>query len=331
MIFSLKKEPDAFEPESEAPISRAIQQLLEGVALHSVEFDAAPVAEFRNAIREIAERFRVVTDYKDYPVLAGEANKKIHNYHSLVERFVRDLLVEKQLALELLTKSLLRVCHSSEKTAETLRRIEKDLGQASQVENVRDLRGKLNDCLGTLCLEAELQEAQFKELKQRVSESSSSLEPIDQVTGLSNLKSAEFRIRELAEAGRQGFVLVFFLKNIDVVNRRFGYEAGDEVLRKFAKYLKSQFRSTERLFRWRGPCFVAIAERFGSLDTIQAEAYKMGIRGPEAEVEGNGKSMLIRMTAATAAFAIPKGGAAFEISARIDQFAAEQFKASPVA
>ena len=110
---------------------------------------------------------------------------------------------------------------------------------------------------------------------------------------------------------------------------RLGFTAGDEVLRKFAHYLKSNFRATEQIFRWRGPCFVVVAERVVSLDAVQAEAQKLGMRGPDVDVEGNAKSMLIRLTAATTVFAIPNGSEVAELPAKIDQFAAGQFKVSP--
>jgi diguanylate cyclase (GGDEF)-like protein len=328
MIFS-NKTFDRQAEELTSSLLRVVQQLLQGCSLHSVEFDSDVHAEFRSSIRQIADRFDELPDYKELLILAGEANKTIQTYNHQVEKFIRDLAVEKQLAVELLAKSLLKVCRSSDKTALTLRQIERDLSKASQLQDMRDLRAKLAECVGTLCLEAEAQEAQYRELKERLAEPTNALEPLDQITGLNTMKRAEARLQEVAVGGYQGFVLVFFLKNVDVVNRRFGFSAGDQVLLKFANYLKNSFRASEQIFRWRGPCFVVLAERFVTLDAVKAEAHKVGIRGPEAEVEGNAKSMLIRLTAATTSFQIPKGSAVAELPSKIDQFASEQFKASP--
>lgn len=306
-----------------------MQQLLEAYALHSVEFDADEHRAFRSSIRDLADRFQRATDHRDFLILAGETNKTIQSYNQIVERFIRELSREKQLAVELLAQSLLRVCHSSGKAGESLRRIEKELGMASQLSNMRELRTKLAECVGTLCLEAEVQEAQYQELKERVSESSKVLEARDQVTGLSSSKTAESRIAELGTGGRQGYAVVFYLKNVEVVNRRFGFEAGDKVLRRFAAYLGTNLQGKDQLFRWRGPCFALLSDRVTSFKELEVTAYKMGVRGPEVEVEGEGKSMLIRLTAATTVFLIPKGDAAFGLAAKIDQFAAEQFKMAP--
>jgi GGDEF domain-containing protein len=143
------------------------------------------------------------------------------------------------------------------------------------------------------------------------------------------LKQGEALISEIASSGRQGFVVAFFLKNVDVVNRRFGFAAGDVVLKTFAAYLGRNLVAADRLFRWRGPCFVVIGERPSSLEMLKAEAERVGCRGPEQEVEGQGRSILFRLTAATAVFPIVANRDNSGLPSRIDQFAAQQFKEGP--
>ncbi len=331
MIFSLKKSPDLEMSEPASSLFRVIQQLLEAYALHCVEFDQNEKAGFRMEIRSIANRFEKVDDYRDLLILAGETNKTVQAYNQLVEKFIRELSVEKQAAVEVLAQSLLRICNSSDKAAQNLRTIERELAKASKLEDMRELRAKLTECVAVLCQEAEAQEAQFQELKDRIASSSALLEPLDTITGLPTLKSAEAKMIELSSSGQTGYVMALFLKNVDVVNRRFGYSAGDEVLRCFASYVGKRVQGKDQLFRWRGPCFVVIGNRATSLESIQAEAYNLGVRGPEMEVEHANKSMLLRLTAATTAFLIPKapGRGVADLSKKIDQFAAEQFKLAP--
>ena len=69
------------------------------------------------------------------------------------------------MAVEMLAKSLLRVCHSSEKSASALRHVERDLAKASQLQDIRELRLKMADCIQVVCNEAEAQETQFQEMK----------------------------------------------------------------------------------------------------------------------------------------------------------------------
>ncbi len=329
MIFSPKKGADAPDDEPASSLFRVVQYLLEACALHSVEFDTDEHVAFQTAIRDLAGRFDKVQGHKDLLILAGETNRIIQTYNQRAEKFIHDLSTEKQLSIGLLTQALIRVCHSSEKTSQNLRQIERDLAKTSQLQDMRQLRAKLSECLATLCQEADNQEAQFTELKAQIAASSRLLEQRDQVTGLNGLKAAEQRVKEIAAGGSQGFVAAFFLKNVDQVNRRFGFSAGDKVLNNFGKYLGKDLRGNDQLFRWRGPCFVVVTDRFASLDEVKSEAYSIGARGPEIDVEGGGRSMLIRMLAATAVFPIPKGANTADLSAKIDQFASEQFKLLP--
>jgi diguanylate cyclase (GGDEF)-like protein len=327
-MFSLKKAPNIQHADATNSLFRILQLLLETCALHSVEFDIEERTAFQRALRDIGERLICVQDHQGLLILTGEANQTIQAYNRLIERFIRDVSNEKQLAVELLSQGLLRVCNASERSAQTLRQLERELARASQLQDMRELRTKLADCVATLCLEAEFQEAQHRELRERVSESGSLMEVRDQITGLGTLKSAESRIKEITAASHQGYVSAFFLKHLDVVNRRFGFSAGDEVIKRFATYLEKNLQGSDQLFRWRGPCFVVVADRYTSLEAVQADANKISLRGPEMEVESDGNTMLILLTAATTAFAIPRGQprGVSELSTRIDEFAADQFK-----
>ncbi len=322
---------DGHDSEPASSLFRVLQQLLEACALHAVEFDAEEHAAFRNSMRDIAERFEKVGDYKDLLILAGETNKTIQAYNHLVERFIRQTALENHMVIELLAQSLLRVSNSSDNLAQSVRQIERDLAKTTELHEMRRLRHKLTECAGKLCLEAEAREAQYRDFKDSISVPSTQMERRDEVTGLNMLKSAESRMKEVAAGTNHGHVTAFFLKNVDVVNRRLGFSAGDDVLRQFAVYLGHNAKSKDQLFRWRGPCFVLVTERFASIDEIQADALRLGIRGPEVEVESAGKSMLIRLTAATAVFAIPKGEAIADVSGKIDEFASMQFNLSPPA
>jgi GGDEF domain-containing protein len=324
LTFSLKKTADGLA--SAGTLHRVVQQILEGYALHSVEFDTVEHGAFRLEIREIAGRFdRCQTD-EELLILTGEANKTIRNYNHLAEKFIQELSAEKQQTVKLLTQALLRVCRASEKSAQPIRQVESELALASQLQKLRDLRAKLAECVSALCLEADVQEARFLELQEQMAQSSALLASRDQVTGLRTTGNANQRIRELSSSGSQGYVMAFFLKNLDVINRRFGFAAGDDILRRFSAYLTKNLHEGDQLFRWRGPCFVMVTDRSEPLEAIESEAKQLGLRGPEQEVENNGKSMLIRLTAATAAFAIPKGRENSELPSKIDQFAAEQYK-----
>lgn len=325
-MFLVKKTSEPQPDGLESSLFRMLHLLLEVCASSAVEFNSDEHARFRLSMHSIARRLEEVSDHQEVLILAGEANKTIQSYNQLVERFIHELSHEKQQAVQLLTQSLVHVCRANDKSTQNLRQIERSLAAASQLEDMREIRIKMSECVAALCLEADVQDAQYRELKDRIAISGHQLEMRDHVTGLGTLKSAEARMKELSAEGIHGFASTYFLRNLEVVNRRFGFGAGDEALRNFASFLKRHLQGGDQLFRWRGPCFVVVIDRLSTLEEIQSEARKLGLRGHEHEVEGQGKCMLIKMTAATTVFPIQKGRDTSEISAKIDEFASEQFK-----
>ena len=166
----------------------------------------------------------------------------------------------------MLSHSLLQVSHATKRSAQILRQVEEELGKASQLKDMRELRTKLGDCLTALCAEAEVQEARHVELRDRLAvETDKTASQQDPLTGLGTLKIAEARMQEISGPCQQGFVIAFFLKNLEFINRRSGFPTGDDTLRRFAEYLRKNFKGSDLLFRWRGPCFVAVADGYGSL------------------------------------------------------------------
>jgi GGDEF domain-containing protein len=325
VFFSGAKTPRAESEETFGLLARIVGLVLEGCALHAVEFDAEAHSAFRSALRSIARRFERGAGTEDFLLLAGETNHTLQLYGKSVEKHLGLITAEKHRAIGLLTESLLRVCHGSQESAQAVRAIELDLRKASQLEDMRLLRAKLAEAIETLCEEGNKQADRVKDLMERLSGSSAALGSRDTVTGLPTLQHAEARIQEVASSGQQGFVLAFFLKNVEVVNKRFGFAAGDAVLKRFTEYLGKNYVGLDQLFRWRGPCFLVVSQRAGTLETFKAEADRMASRGPGEEVEGNGKSMLFRLTAATAIFPITKEQNNSDFAGKIDRFAAEQF------
>jgi GGDEF domain-containing protein len=326
-MFSQKKRSDNEQEELASSLSRMVQVLLQACALHAVDFDSQEHADYRSSIRELESRFEQASDSQALLILAGEAKTVIQAYNQSMEKFIRSLSIEKQQAISLLSDSLVRICHSSEKS-QSLRRLEATLAKASDLDQMRVIRGEMKECLESLCHEAAARDAQFLELKERSLQPAAQLAPPDPVTGLSIIGHAQARISELIESGQPGVVITFFLKNVDVVNRRFGFSSGDEVLRKFGSYLTENFKGREEVFRWRGPCFVVVGPNFRSLEAVKSDASTLALRAPELELEHDGKSMLFRLTAATAAYPTSKSQDVSGLSAAIDQFAAAQYKAT---
>jgi diguanylate cyclase (GGDEF)-like protein len=84
----------------------------------------------------------------------------------------------------------------------------------------------------------------------------------DQLTGLSNRKTAEDYLRHIMASakrtGKQAAVLFLDLDHFKDINDSLGHGAGDELLKLVANRLSAQIRAEDLLARWGGDEFIAI-------------------------------------------------------------------------
>jgi GGDEF domain-containing protein len=323
-MLSFKKYLEQEREDVTSWLARIVILLLEASALHAVEHDPEEHAEFRRQIRETIEKFEQTTANREALIIAGEAVKTWQIYNRSVERFIRNLSAEKQGIIGSMTESLLKLAHTSELSGQSLRSVEKELAKACQLQDVRILRSRLQDCLAAICQEAARQEERARELKATGNRPAPA--PHDPVTGLPGLQQAEARIQEIVNANRAGFVLVLCVRNLDSVNRRVGFAAGDQILQLIGNSVGRALTGADQLFRWRGPCFVAVMERSGGQEQVMAEAARIGSISLEKEIEGQGRSLFFKTSMAWTLIRlrdIPESG---DVFIRIDTFAAEQNK-----
>lgn len=83
----------------------------------------------------------------------------------------------------------------------------------------------------------------------------------DPLTGLPNLRLLDTELPRVAEMARRGVGQVLVLVNLDrfhSVNQRYGFAAGDEILRCFARAARDSLRSVDLVGRWSGDEFMLI-------------------------------------------------------------------------
>jgi GGDEF domain-containing protein len=323
-MTSLKKYLEQEKEDVASWLARIVILLLEATALHAVDYDPEEHAEFRRQTRETIENFEETNGSRNALIIAGGAVKSLQLYNKGVERFIRNLSAEKQAIIGTVTESFLKLAHASERAGQNLRSIERELATACQLQDVRALKSKMYDCLETICQEAARQEERARELKVPGTNLANSSAPYDQITGLPSLQHAEARIKEIIEAEGAGYVVVLFVKNLDSINRRVGYAAGDQILTLLSQKVAQNMLAGDQLFRWRGPCFVAVLERAEKPDKVLAEAAKLGSIVLEKEIEAQGRSLFLKAQMAWTLMQLQNVPQAGEVSVRIDAFTAQQ-------
>jgi GGDEF domain-containing protein len=310
--------------DSTAGMTRGLLLLLEALACHAIDYDYDECSTYQREIRETREKLENATDARTAVALTAEAIDLVRNQNQEIDRFMRSLAAEKQAIIHLISESLLKVCTRSDTTAQNLRALEKELAKAFQLKEIRTLKPKIAEALDAICREAEGQEQQLLELQPAIAALGRKPVAVDTVTGLPGMDEAEAAFKEFARAGRPAYVVALTVRNLDVVNRRVSFAAGNKLLMLFSQEIAQRLSGNDRLFRWRGPCFVAVLPRETGLALVRQEAAKFGTISQERTIEDNHSSIFFKMSTAWRLFPVPRASEVAELSNQIDAFLVAQ-------
>jgi GGDEF domain-containing protein len=318
----------------DSSLMRIALLFLETAALHAVELSETNRAAYQVEMRCLRERFEQTSDAPAALILAGEAVRSMESHNRDIEKYIMGLRSENRAIVHMMMESLIKVCANADSSKQNLRHIEKQLEKASQVDDVRSIKKELAQCLETICETVSRHNALTQQITSEVTgqikgcqSGANLLELDDRVTGLPGLNHAIEAITELCTAGKCPYVVIIFLKNMEIINQRFGFATGDKILVMFSQHLAQQLGNSDQLFRWRGPCFVAVLDRVGSAEDVREEARRLGAVNLEHSVESDGRSMLFRLTTTSAFIPIVTIADAFGAAKNIDAFAAAQIHA----
>lgn len=274
-VISLKKY--LTDNEAEASILQIVKLLLEGIAVHSVEGDPEDMARFRESIGRVNEKINTEVSNSELLVLSGSALQSLEDYNRRTGRYLRLNSSEFQSMVKMLTSTVSAITEAGETGVRQLREIEKQVAAVTQIDDVRLIRSRLSECLNGIQVETERQRTvaihTAKELTRGLESTTAGASTLDtdRVTGLPSRKSAEEALARACQAETPAHVLAFVVNRIQILNTRFGFEVGDEILRYFAGFMKSRLQPTDVLFRWSGPIMIAILFRQESLTRVRNE------------------------------------------------------------
>jgi GGDEF domain-containing protein len=309
--------------------SRVAWLLLEAIACHAVESDPEERQGFQTCLRAIATKMEKSND-EGALVLTGEAIKSIETYNRGVQQSMGSQVKELQSIVSMFMRSMLQVSKGSTASAMKLRQIERLIEKTSQAEDLRTIKAQLQESLEVLCKEAVQQERRAEEVTDQLRlamsrpESAAVLSEViadlDLVTGLPNFRTAEKAIREACAANTKTYLVLLCVERLDVINGRFGFSVGDQILMLFGQHLAQCF---DRLYRWRGPGFLALVDRSGPEISIRAEIARTVSTRLELEIELSGRSVLLPISSSWMLTGLAQTSVE-QITQKIDKFCAAQ-------
>jgi GGDEF domain-containing protein len=238
-----------------------IKLLLQGIAIHSPKGHPADYGQFRAKIQKISDSLEEVRSSPEMELRAGSAVAALRDYMQRTDKRQEEQTSEFRAIVQLLMDTLEDLRIARPERMQQLKEIAEQLASAAEAEELRGGKLKLSDCLAEVRKEAERQLADGP-----------GNEAKDSITGLDVRPAAEAALVKACASGVPCCAVIMLVERIPLYNRRYGHEAGDQVLRFFAEFVKRAFEGEAVLFRWSGPALLLLIP--GQMDKIQVHIRK---------------------------------------------------------
>jgi GGDEF domain-containing protein len=291
-----------------AEIIGHLQILIRGIALHAIEGDPNDLKQLEERLSAIADTLTVDSSPDDLLVGIGKTLRSLEEYNRRAAVIFKGQVEELRGMLSTMTATVMFITSSSDTSVKQLSVIESRLQRASTLEDTRQIKTYLTDCLTlvrseTLRLQTETR-SKINTLKNDVERLSHRLKAVatddteDQVTGLQGRRAAEEAITTLMASGNEFLVALYMLDRMASINGRFSRLVGDDVMLTGAQALAHKLSGT-KLFRWSGPAFVAVFDPGIGLAQAEIRAAQAAALRIEKTLEADNRSVMMVITASS--------------------------------
>ena len=320
----------ALNTEAEQTLMHVVRLLVEGIGRHVVASDPSEGARFRTSVEEVSGKLEEEISPAELLVQAGSVVRALGDHASRTTHDIQAQIAELQNMVKMLATTVSAISTAGANNVVRLGEIEKQVQGASALDDVRSIKARLSDCLADIRREAERQQketgATIAQLTQGLSEARRTTVDVatgavrDEVTGLAPRADAEAALAEAVKTGGQALVTVMVLERLQVVNRKFGMEIGDQILAEVARITRKNLPPEDRLFRWGGPTLVALVTRTVNIERVRMEIAGIMDSKWEHTIQTASRSILLPLTARWAV--MPMMAAPRLLYHKIDVFAA---------
>jgi GGDEF domain-containing protein len=337
-MISLRKFWTDTDKEAEpATLTRVVQLLIQGIALHAVEGDPLDHQMFRREMQTQMDAVEASPTPAELLVSIGAVLQALEGYNSRTTRHMRLQGAELYHMITMLTRTVETLGSGSEHSVGRLREIEGQLEKTSVIEDVRLLKTQLAECLDGIRTEAQRQKAEsaraiasmqadIRDSQERISVAGAG-PVLDPTTGVPARAAAAAALAELVLSPHPPYAALFVVDRIQLLNSRFGYEVGDRVLKSYLEELRKHLPPGDQIFRWSGPAFLALLNRPDRIEKVREHLRFSLPPKVERNFELSKRSVLLSITATWAVF--PVTPPLDEMVERLDTFLGTQNRTVP--
>jgi GGDEF domain-containing protein len=285
---------------------RFAELVLEALALHAVEIDAADYEHFQQEIRRRRDELSERPSPEEILQIAGAVNRAIEDYNHRTARAIRIFNVELHNMVSMLTDTVSRIAASGSSSVNKLQTIEKQIERASMIEDIQKLKQQLGSCLESIREEAKNRKDDSAALVERIShEIERSREkrvamglPAHDPTGLPDRGDLTEAIRSCLKTRAPFHLAVLVLERCRAVMTRYGAGVVDEMRLQLSEHIGKQLGEEDRIYRWGPSSFVVLIRKDAPRDVVRVEIARIAGSRLERTFQVGGRTVMLPISLA---------------------------------
>jgi GGDEF domain-containing protein len=277
------KQPPS-KPSEQAALENCLLTLLRGIQNHSVIADGSDGQEFRAQLAALESRFKGESQFKgpdDTHQLVDSAVALLDKYGTQADQVLarqKSGLAAAATELSQAVKTLPEI----QRSAERFSRLEEQIDAISTRDGIDVIKARLSVEIATARADT-LQEIQKiselfsgvagkldvisdgglgqvqEQIMSQTGPPPSLAQLPDPLTGLASRSAAEAELARVCSQPEDCYLALFVVKRLALINAKFGYSRGDQVLLKVVLHLSQSLPDYKSFFRWAPCAFLTVA------------------------------------------------------------------------
>jgi GGDEF domain-containing protein len=299
--------------------------------VHSVAIEPAEFAAFQTEIQKMRGVVRMPSP-EQMLLTAALVQQALEGYNQRAIHVRRTQAEALQTLLSAFTETVTAISTASENSTTRLADLEKQIVKAVTAEDAKSLAIRVAECLESVrsqtLRQRERADQSLTQLRSELEASSKSgtaaggPQKVDALSGLPLRAQAEQAMEEAIKSGGHGFVVAFVIDRVHLINARFGYGVGDQILTLFREHLAQHLKEGDRLFRWTGPVFLALLDRPNLADGVRVEVKRVTGKKLETTVQIGSRFVLLPVSSSSLVISLLEAESAAAVIEQVDGFVA---------
>jgi len=329
---NLKRPPS--KPTEQVTLEDCLQILLRGIQNHSVIADGADGQEFRAELMALEGRLKRKENAHQVVNAAVEILDKHGNQAN--QAIARQQSGVVAAASEL--SSAIKELPAMQANAERWCRLEQQIKAISTTDDLEVVKARL--CADVAAARAETLQEQKKvsELFSGVVEKLDATPALtvsegprvvgsvyapDPLTGLPSRCTAEAELARAHGLSSDSYVALFAVRRLALINAKFGYARGDQVLLKVVMHLAQSLPEYNNLFRWAPCAFLTLTPPNTAYKDLRSKVQVIELTRMAPTLEWEGRSAMVPVELSCRIISVRDFGTPYDLFLRLDTLAAD--------